>query len=494
MKCPRCESTSNRKNGRLKGRQRYQCKDCGRQFLEAPASFQDDGGLDVQHERRRLVPQIAPFTQELLQLFNSSEFLESLAFQQILQTLPGKQQIDSSCPSALSILLLDAENINDLDGEVERFLSQLSTYPLRVKLAFANWKKTGGDTELYHRGYQMIHVPLGKDSADAQMIAMGAAISQHYPHAKEVFVCSSDWLLTYLITELQQQGLSVYRLSKKPSQHSPKMITVEQMNTGEIKSYSLTDNLEIPSSQNLMGQLETLINETHESLEERLEKLSKINTIFEIKNRLETPQNPSCCSKVPSPSETEPSVKVSEEITQPPVQTISINSQKDLETAIDSTLTACLKRSQQKTILINELAMEFKKIYEQPPKFFLKKLKLGSKFCNFLQKCEDLALSKQKNVYRVGFKKSSGSAIQSRKDLENSILKILEKLQPKYSNSLVPLEVLSQQFQAHYHTPLSQIIKQLNLGNKVINFIESCNVFTLKKQQNKYHITRAKNH
>ena len=33
-KCPQCHSQSYRKNGRVRGKQRYRCKDCGRQFLE----------------------------------------------------------------------------------------------------------------------------------------------------------------------------------------------------------------------------------------------------------------------------------------------------------------------------------------------------------------------------------------------------------------------------------------------------------------------------
>lgn len=35
MYCPTCNSIQLRKNGRRQGRQCYQCKDCGRQFLES---------------------------------------------------------------------------------------------------------------------------------------------------------------------------------------------------------------------------------------------------------------------------------------------------------------------------------------------------------------------------------------------------------------------------------------------------------------------------
>lgn len=516
MKCPRCKSTSSRKNGRLKARQRYQCKDCGRQFLEPlapqpPASLPDEARPNVRREQNGQTnrvepknsphsPQTASLTQELLRVFNSPEFLESPAFQHIIQTLRGKQQEKFSSDSPISILLLDAENLNDLDGEVEAFLSDLSTYPLAVKLAFANWKKTGGDSELYQRGYQMIHVPLGKDSADAQMIAMGAAISQHYRRGKEVFVCSSDWLLTYLITELQHQGFLVYRVSKKHPKKLPKIITVEQMNTGEIKSYSIREKAEIPSPQELIDKIEALISETHQSLEERLEKLSKINQLFELERKLEfdrkdspetTPEfNSNGKQKIESPPvESSP---VSEETIQSAAKTSSIQNGENLESAIQSILTLCLNRSQQETVLISELATEFKKVYGETPKTLIKKLKLGANFCQFLQNCKNLAVSKQKNVYHVSFQHSCFSPLNSKDELEKSLMEILENLEPKYLNHLVPLEVLSQRFQLHHKISLSNLLKNLKLGGKVVSFIRSCDGFVLKKQQNKYHVTLAK--
>ena len=36
MKCPKCNSTSYRKNGYRRGKQCYQCRSCGRQFVESP--------------------------------------------------------------------------------------------------------------------------------------------------------------------------------------------------------------------------------------------------------------------------------------------------------------------------------------------------------------------------------------------------------------------------------------------------------------------------
>ncbi|NJM88946.1 MAG: IS1 family transposase [Hydrococcus sp. RU_2_2] len=35
MNCPKCSSSKIRKNGHRRGKQNYQCADCGRQFLES---------------------------------------------------------------------------------------------------------------------------------------------------------------------------------------------------------------------------------------------------------------------------------------------------------------------------------------------------------------------------------------------------------------------------------------------------------------------------
>ncbi|MEL7037310.1 MAG: NYN domain-containing protein [Cyanobacteria bacterium J06592_8] len=415
-------------------------------------------------------------------------FLESSGFQKIIQALQKQQQSQFSSDSPTSILLLDAENLRDLDAEVEAFLSHLSTYPLTVKLAFANWKKTGGDTELYQRGYQMIHVPLGKDSADAQMIAMGAAISQHYSQAKEVFVCSSDWLFTYLMTELQHQGFSVYRVSKKQPKKFPKVLTVEQMNTGEIKSYSIPKKAEIPTPQDLMDKIQTLINETHDSLEERLDKLSQINQLFEIEKQLISTQNPDRSQTEISNSNGKLEPASQQTASDSTEDTVLFKSKEQLETAIKSILTTCLEGSQQETVTISELAIEFKKVYGEPPKNLIKKLKLAANLYKFLQNFASLIVIKKKNIYHVGFKEPSIPGITSQEDVEKILIKIMEDLQPKYENNFVPLEVLSQQFQLDYKISLSQLLKELEIAGKFITFVKSCETFVVKKQDNKYHV------
>ncbi|MDD1429441.1 NYN domain-containing protein, partial [Dolichospermum sp. ST_sed9] len=84
----------------------------------------------------------------------------------------------------IAILLLDAENLQ-LNISTEKFLSTICNCPLQIKIAFANWSNRGKlDIELHERGYDLIHVPAGRDNADGKMIALGSSIHERYPNIK----------------------------------------------------------------------------------------------------------------------------------------------------------------------------------------------------------------------------------------------------------------------------------------------------------------------
>jgi hypothetical protein len=237
MKCPRCESTLYRKNGRRNDKQNYLCKNCGKQFLEPafPHSLEGEllantnghtkvsisettevpSGKDLPEEKiteKSLSYFSLTLAEELLQTILSPDWLESAALSQFIQKFQQKTEIKHQLETGISLLLLDAENLK-LDINSELFLASVCKYPLQVKIAFANWRNpsTGKqDIELYNRGYQLIHVPGGKDSADAKMIALGACVLRSYPTVKEILVCSGDGILIHLCNELQNQGLIVY--------------------------------------------------------------------------------------------------------------------------------------------------------------------------------------------------------------------------------------------------------------------------------------------
>jgi hypothetical protein len=118
----------------------------------------------------------------------------------------------SSEPSGL--LLVDAENIN-LTEDLEKYLQTVGQYPIRHRLAFGNWRRLGGrDKELHRRGYQMVHVPSGKNSADIKMSLDASVISLWNPSICEVFICSTDTDLQHLSHTLLNLGILPYRVSQ----------------------------------------------------------------------------------------------------------------------------------------------------------------------------------------------------------------------------------------------------------------------------------------
>jgi hypothetical protein len=137
------------------------------------------------------------------------------------------------------------------------------------------------DAELFERGYQLIHVPGGQNSADAQMITVGVSISHHYPNAKEVLVCSSDWLLTNLCNSLQSQGLTVHRVRRQDN-----TLSIENRNTGDNHHYSLTIGTEIPSYEKFVQKIEELIHAEQVAMDERMAQLSTIAILFQERRNL----------------------------------------------------------------------------------------------------------------------------------------------------------------------------------------------------------------
>ena len=192
----------------------------------------------------------------------------------------GEAAIDKSseCDRGIAILLLDAENLK-LDVNTEKFLASLYGYPLQVKIAFANWKKpTMGklDAELYDRGYELIHVPGGANSADGKMIAFGAAILYRYPAVKQVFVCSSDGLLNHLCNQLQNQGLTVFRVRRQNA-----VLSVENLLTGDTNHYSCKREEEVPTFEELANQIGDFLKAEHKSIDERIARFSSVAELFQ---------------------------------------------------------------------------------------------------------------------------------------------------------------------------------------------------------------------
>ncbi len=274
MKCPRCESTQLRKNGRSNGKQRYLCKACGKQFLDSLSTSQ--------------VLNVVSKGVSVARNGKTKGVLDETALSKLKVPEASLLQLEQTAASSqfnpgIAILLLDAENLK-LDIKAETFLASFCNYPLQVKIAFANWRNNAmgkQDAELFERGYQLIHVPGGQNSADAQMITVGVSISHHYPNAKEVLVCSSDWLLTNLCNSLQSQGLTVHRVRRQDN-----TLSIENRNTGDNHHYSLTIGTEIPSYEKFVQKIEELIHAEQVAMDERMAQLSTIAILFQERRNL----------------------------------------------------------------------------------------------------------------------------------------------------------------------------------------------------------------
>jgi NYN domain len=425
MKCPRCESTSYRKNGHRNGKQYYLCKNCRKQFLEPvllnipeqeligdsnghsqlPLNEAKELSLSENLPTETTTDIISPslgatLAQELLQTVLSPEFLESAAFNQFIQKIKPSVEIQTTSSTGISLLLLDAENLK-IDISAEEFLASICNYPLQVKIAFANWKTPSNgkqDTELYERGYQLFHVPEGKDGADAKMIAFGASILRSYPTVKEIFVCSGDGILTHLCNELKNQGLTVYWVRRQSQ-----TLHIENRNTGKFIFYSVPLATEIPSLAGVVDKIEHLIKSEQESINYRLSNLTVIANLFQERCNLQFNHNNSTLeakAKATVSSNTEDLTATVNTVTISN-STSEIASKADLEKLLIEIFNHMQDQSPKTKLSVSKLGTELQKICGQSPNSIVKKLKLGSNFTKFLQSSSHFTLQPRGREYEI---------------------------------------------------------------------------------------------
>lgn len=137
------------------------------------------------------------------------------------------------------------------------------------------------DTEFHKRGYDLIHVPAGKDNVDGRMIAVGSSIHEHYPNAREVLVCSSDTIMTNLCNHLQKNGLIAYRVCKQGSN-----LTILNSQNGQIHTISLNSVLKITSLEQFITQLKTIVIAEQARASNQWIHLSKISQVYQENHKV----------------------------------------------------------------------------------------------------------------------------------------------------------------------------------------------------------------
>lgn len=322
--------------------------------------------------------------------------------------------------SAIAILLLDAENLQ-LNTETEKFLTTVCTYPLQVKIAFANWCSMGKlDVELHGRGYDLIHVPAGRDNADGKMIAFGSSIHDYYPKVREVLVCSSDKVMTNLCNHLQQNGLVVYQVSKQE-----RNLTVFNSYTGKTITQSIQSLPEISSIEEFIIQLKDLI-----KIEQRRNK----NPWIKLATLSQSFKNKYQCNISQVVSKLLPGKKARDIFLNYPAEFVVHQ--------IDE---------------VSELYVTLFEIKQSP----LVDANL-----------EPLPISDQEPLLSI---------INSKADLEEVLKNLIKTLTIKSPINYVNVGLLSSKFNQQYGKPITEQLKSLQISGSFPKFLQSCSSFEVKQ-------------
>lgn len=357
------------------------------------------------------------------------------------------QSSHAETPSGIAILLLDVENLK-LDQTAESFLSQICTYPIQIKIAFANWRALGKqDSEFHQRGYQMIHVPPGENSADMKMTAIGSSIFLHYPNVREILVCSSDGDLTHLCHALSIHGLTVYAVKKQGEG-----LRVFNSMTKAVKDYNPQLAIEFPSLESVISCLKTVIREEQTKTKQTWMTLARVSSLFQEKMGIRIGQivshyNPAqpvkeflmaypkdfvvhkpsgqstffitifddldiakapvlveaSSSKVLSAAkEAAPACAQTSPLS--PVAAQPIQSPQELEKILVGLITQLLNDQASQAIRISTIATEFNKLYKTPITKVMKDLGIQNKLPAFLNTVKALKISQQGKDYSISLK------------------------------------------------------------------------------------------
>lgn len=431
-------------------------------------------------------------------------------------------------PVGIGVLLLDAENLQ-LNINTEKFLATICQCPIQVKIAFANWSNRGKlDVELHERGYDLIHVPAGRDNADGKMIAFGSSIHELYPKAKEVFVCSSDKVMTNLCNNLQQHGLTVYQVS----QHGEN-INIFNNATGETIIHSIKPLPEIPSIDQFVLQVKHLIKEEQKQTANYWIKLSQISKLYKTKYQVNIsnviakylPGKRARDIFISYPADfvihqvddvgelyitlfeqqhffQKEDINPAENNKNSQVKNNSLvnslTTKLDLEKAIKNILSELSKESKNESFDISILASKFKQKYGKPITEQMKELQIGGTFAKFLQSCSDFQVQLKDNKWQViklnspssGSVLSSVSStkINSAADLEKALKMILTELTKTANNNYVDIGILGIKFHQQYGKPITKQMKELQINGSFIKFLQSCSSFQIQQKGNKFKI------
>ncbi len=321
------------------------------------------------------------------------------------------EQIDTQQHKVIAALLIDAQNIH-ITPEAEQFLTENYAHSIQIKVAFANWQNMGKkDMEFHNRGYDLTHVPRGKENTEQKIIAFGSTIYKHYPQVKEVLLCSSDNVMTNLCSRLQQKGLTVYQVTQESSN-----LTILNGKTNEAQNHTI-----LPSIEKLLSQIKEIIEEQVVETSNQWIKLSIICKLFKekysfginkvvshhlpgknVKNIFvnkpefvihQIPEHPEIyvtLFKKPTQQEVNNNIKL-----------LTFDNKSDLEQALIQIITRLVGKTLDNYIPIYTIGEKFDRKYGKPITKTLKELNMSGNLVNFLHSCNSFKLKKTGNIWQI---------------------------------------------------------------------------------------------
>jgi hypothetical protein len=433
----------------------------------------------------------------------------------------------------IAILLLDAENLK-LDIETEKFLAKLCTCPIQIKVAFANWRSLGKkDAEFHSRGYELIHVPPGKDSADVKMATVGSSIFIHYPNAREILVCSSDGVMTHLYNTLQTHGFTVYLVRKQGN-----IITVLNSDTNQTQTHPLSPPAEIPVLEEFINQIKTIIRLEQTKTGNPWVKLSQVSTLFchHYQTTMSHVVSCHCPGKtVPDFFRDYPNEFVLHHLPErsglyitlfkmhsaASVATLPTNtfiespalhhscntvikSKVELEQELARIVKRLMADSGKVSVPLSHIGTEFRHQYKQSITQVLKDLNLNVKFMDFLQDCPLFNLKKSGKIYTVTIGNSSDKAshtepqstqapITSVKLLEKILKDMIERMIQKAGTDDIAVNDLKKEFKSQYRKTADTCVKRFKSKSSLIKFLRNRpTVFSVIFINREYRVAIAK--
>jgi hypothetical protein len=329
---------------------------------------------------------------------------------------------------AISILLLDAENLN-LTVDIETFLAGVCTYPIQIKIAFANWRNMGKkDIEFHNRGYELIHVPAGKDSADVKMATVGSSIFVHYPNAKEVLVCSSDEVLTHLCNTLQTHGLNVYLVRKQGES-----IVVVNTRNSQTRTYEAVGINETISPLDFLGQIKEVISLEQTKTKQRWIKIETLHNAY----------------------------------------------LKKYGSTIEKTLDVVFAGKKFKDVLADR-PMEFA-LHEMPDD--------NQTYITIFNEQE---FTKQSANQKSSVKEVKPTEIKSPEALRKILIAIIEQLTDKTPGKYIKVSDVGASFYNTHHQPITTVTKSLGLGSRLTKVLQGYPNLDVKQVGIEYQVAIAK--